>query len=401
MDIKFSDIKKASDVLSGVIKKTDLIYSDEFSEISGNEVYFKPENLQKTGAFKIRGAYNKIANLNSEEKKAGVIASSAGNHAQGVAFAAREYGIDAVIVMPQNAPISKVTATEEYGARVVLAGNNYDEAYERALKIQQESGAVFVHPFNDPEVIAGQGTIFLEIYEQLKEVDYVLVPVGGGGLISGIALAARELSPRTNIIGVEFDSAPVMTESLRNGRIYKQTQVNSIADGIAVKQPGDVTFEVCKECVDGMLKVSEDEIANAILTLLEEEKLIVEGAGATTLAVLMYQKLKVKGKKVVPLLSGGNIDINLVSRIINRGLVKADRRIVVETVIQDRPGRLQKLLKIIADLDANVVSISHDHNYPDIQIGETLVSLNLEIRNKEHAERIYEKLQQEEYGIIK
>ncbi len=401
MDIKFSDIKKAAEVLSGVIKKTDLIYSDEFSKISGNEVYFKPENLQKTGAFKIRGAYNKIANLDSEEKKAGVIASSAGNHAQGVAYAAREYGIDAVIVMPQNAPISKVTATEEYGAQVVLAGNNYDEAYERALELQQESGAVFVHPFNDPEVIAGQGTIFLEIYEQLKEVDYVLVPVGGGGLISGIALAAQELSPRTKIIGVEFSSAPVMTESLKNGRIYKQTQVNSIADGIAVKQPGDVTFEVCKECVDGMLKVSEDEIANAILTLLEREKLIIEGAGATTLAVLMYDKLKVKDKTVVPLLSGGNIDINLVSRIINRGLVKANRRIVVKTVIQDRPGRLQKLLKIIADLDANVVSISHDHNYPDIQIGETLVSLNLEIRNKEHAERIYEKLQAEEYGIVK
>ncbi len=401
MDIKLKNIKKAAKKLEKVIKKTPLVYSESFSQITGNEIYLKPENFQKTGSFKIRGAYNKIASLSEADKKKGIIAASAGNHAQGVAFAACKFGVEALIVMPKNAPISKITATEEYGARVVLAGDNYDEAYERALALQKESGAFFVHPFNDLELIAGQATIFLEIYQELPDVEIILVPVGGGGLISGIAAAASQISPEVKIIGVEFESAPVMKHSLERDRLCTQSVVKSIADGIAVKQPGDITFNLCCKYVEQILTVSENEIAAAILKLLEEEKMIVEGAGATTLAALIHNKLQVKNKKIVSLLSGGNIDINLVSRIINRGLGKTDRRIDVKTVIEDRPGQLYKLLEIVADVDANVISISHDHYYSDIQIGETLVSLNLEIRNRKHAERVYQALRSEGYQIIK
>ncbi|MFW6006624.1 MAG: threonine ammonia-lyase [Halanaerobiales bacterium] len=399
MSVTIKKVQKALNTLKGVIKETNLIYSNTFSEICNNQIYLKPENLQKTGSFKIRGAYNKIAGLpeNERENSNGVIASSAGNHAQGVAYAATHYGIKSTIVMPREAPIAKVTATKNYGAEVVLHGDSYDEAYNKARSIQRETESVFVHPFDDEDVIAGQGTISLEILEELPDTDIIVVPIGGGGLISGMALAAKSICPEIKIVGVEAAGASIMRESLKKGQIDNLDKVSTIADGIAVKKPGKITFDLCKKYLDEIVTVDEEEIANAILMLLERTKMVVEGAGATSLAALLNNKIGNEGKKIVALLSGGNIDVNVISRIIERGLIKADRRMTINTRVKDKPGNLQKLLSIIAELGANVISITHNHSHPGVPINDAMVKLELEVKDKEHSRRIVTVLSENGY----
>ncbi|AGB42362.1 threonine dehydratase, medium form [Halobacteroides halobius DSM 5150] len=400
MLVDLAKIKEAAQDLEGVIHKTDLTYSKTFSKLSNNQIYLKTENLQKTGSFKIRGAYNKITNLTKEEQEKGVIASSAGNHAQGVALGARKEGIQATIVMPENAPIAKVTATENYGAEVILHGNVFDDAYDKAMELKVERGMTFLHPFNDPDVIAGQGTIGLEIISELKDVDIILAPVGGGGLISGIAIAAKTLKPSLQVIGVESDHAASMKYSLEQGEIKSLEKANTIADGIAVKKPGNLTYQVCQEYVDRFVTVSDEEISNAILMLLERAKLTVEGAGATTLAAVLNNKLGVKDKKIATVLSGGNIDMNMISRIIERGLTRAGRKVRFKTVLKDQPGNLQQLLNQIAKLKANVISVTHNHHQVGIPIDRAEVELELETRNQKHAQKIYQSLEDKGYQLL-
>ncbi len=398
--ISLDKIKAAADRLSGVIHRTELSQSTTFSQLSGNQIYLKPENLQKTGSFKIRGAYNKLATLTTEEKERGVIASSAGNHAQGVAFAATEAGLESVIVMPENAPISKITATKNYGAKVVLKGAVYDEAHEEAVSRQQKEGFTFLPPFNDQQVIAGQGTLGLEIIEDLPEADIILVPVGGGGLISGIAAAVKQLAPEVKVVGVEPEGAAAMKKSLEQGKIASLIETETIADGIAVKKPGELTYNLCQEYVDQVVTVTDEEIANAILMLLERAKLTVEAAGAASLAAALNNKLGVKNQNIVSVLSGGNIDVNMIARLIERGLNKAGRRIKFKTVLKDRPGRLEQLLGLVADLGANVLTINHDHYKAKVPIDRAEVELELETRNHDHAEEIYSQLVEAGYEII-
>jgi threonine dehydratase len=336
--VTLADIKAARERLAGAIHKTELTYSRTFSELSGNEIYLKNENLQKTGSFKIRGALNRIATLTEEEKRHGVIASSAGNHAQGVALGATLYGIPATVVMPAGAPLAKVMATRGYGAEVVLHGDAYDDAYIKAVQIQQATGATFLHPFNDPMVIAGQGTIGLELLEDLPELDAVVVPIGGGGLIAGIATALKELRPEIKVIGVEAAGAPSMLASQRAEQVTALNSVSTIADGIAVKRPGELTFAAVQRYVDDIVTVEEDEIANAILMLLERAKVIAEGAGAAPVAAILQHKLGLQGKKVAAVVSGGNIDVNILARVIDRGLVKAGRMVQFRLLIPDQPG---------------------------------------------------------------
>ena len=399
MKLSLEEVNKAAHRLAGVINSTDLMSSRTFSNLANNQVYLKPENLQRTGSFKIRGAYNKIAKLSAEEQAAGVIASSAGNHAQGVALAATEGDIKSTIVMPEQAPIAKVTATKNYGAEVILHGQVYDDAYQKAKEIQEQTGATFIHPFNDLDIMAGQGTIALEIIEELPETDIILVPIGGGGLISGIATAVKELKAEVKIIGVESSAAAAMESSLAQGQVSKLASANTIADGIAVKEPGELTYNICQKYVDDIITVTDDEVANAILMLLERSKLTVEGAGAVTVAALLNQKLDVSNKNVVALLSGGNIDFNMISRIIERGLVKAGRRIRLQTNLLDKPGNLQALLAEIAELGANVISIEHHHYQASISIEETEVELELETRHQQHAEQICNSLKESGYEI--
>jgi len=397
MHIGLRDIQEARECLKNIAYKTGLVQNTTFSEMTGNYVYLKTENLQKTGSFKVRGAFNKIAHLSGQEKKNGVIASSAGNHAQGVAMAATLYNIKSTIVMPKHAPLSKVSATKKYGAEVVLHGEIYDEAYEKAREIQQETGATFVHPFNDPYVIAGQGTIGLEILEDLPDVDVIVVPIGGGGRISGIAIAVKNLNPKVKIIGVQTKNVPSVAKSISENRIVTVAGKPTIADGIAVKTPGELTFNIIKEYVDDVVTVDEDEIANSILLLLERAKVIAEGAGAASLAAVFNRLNNFKNKKIVTLISGGNIDVNMLSRIIDKGLVKSGRKIIIHTLMQDKPGTLCKLLNLVAETGANVLSIVHNRSTADLPIGYTNVELELETANEEHVERIKEILSRQNY----
>lgn len=397
--LALKDILEARDVLKDVISKTGLVYNKTFSDVIGASVYLKTENLQKTGSFKLRGAYNKIAHLDESDKKKGVVASSAGNHAQGVAFAARDFSIKATIVMPRHAPISKVVATESYGANVILHGEIYDEAARKAEEIQQKTGAVFIHPFDDPMVIAGQGTVGLEILEELPDVDVIVVPVGGGGLISGIAMAAKHIKPDVKIIGVQAQNAPSMYESFKKGDIVKTSCSTSIADGISVKVPGRLTFDIIKNYVDDIVTVDEDQIAEAILMLLEKAKIVSEGAGAVSMAALLNGLIDVKGKNVVSIISGGNIDVNILSQVMDKGLVRQGRKMFVGTVIQDRPGTLYSLLHLIADNGANVLSVMHNRLTNEAPVGYAKIELILETRDKEHCERLIEVLISEGYKI--
>ncbi|NLL99249.1 MAG: threonine ammonia-lyase, partial [Tepidanaerobacter sp.] len=394
MDVTFRDIQEARSHLKDVVYKTGLVHNTTFSEMTGNFIYLKTENLQKTGSFKLRGAFNKIANLPKEQKQYGVIAASAGNHAQGVAMAATAYGIKSTIVMPKHAPLSKIAATKSYGAEVVLYGEVYDEAYEKARQIQKQSGAVFVHPFDDREIIAGQGTIGIEILEDVPDADIIVVPIGGGGLISGIAIAAKHIKPEVKIIGVQTKNLPSMARSLSQNHITTVEGPATIADGIAVKTPGELTFKIVKKFVDDIVTVDEDEIANAILLLLERAKVVSEGAGAASVAAILNRLDIVRNKKIVALISGGNIDVNMLSRIIDKGLVKSGRKIFVNTLIPDRPGTLSQLLNLIAETGANVLSITHDRATADIPLGYAKVKLELETADVQHVVKIKELLVQ-------
>lgn len=390
-------IRQAAVTLRPVIRKTDLIEAPYLR--SSGQVYLKPENLQVTGSFKVRGAYNKIARLSAEEKKRGVIACSAGNHAQGVALAAAREGIRALICIPAGAPISKVEATRSYGAEVRLVPGVYDDAYREACRLQKETGATFIHPFDDDEVIAGQGTIGLEILAQLADADVVLVPVGGGGLISGVALAVKTLRPQCRVYGVQASGAPGMVNSLRDHLREELGSVSTFADGIAVKCPGRVTFDMCSRYVDDVVTVTDDETAMAILTLIERSKLVVEGAGAVSVAAAMFHKVDLEGKKAVCLLSGGNIDATVLSRVIHRGFLKEGRQGRLNVELTDHPGGLSAVTSIIAKLGGNVISVYHDRSADDADINSCVLSIRLETKDTEQLARIRQAVVQAGYPM--
>ncbi len=377
---------QAAFALKGVARYTDLIKAPRmFPE---HDVYLKTENLQLTGSFKLRGAYNKIARLSDEERKKGVIACSAGNHSQGVALSATKAGIDAVICMPEGAPISKVEATKGYGAEVILVPGVYDDAYRRACEIAEETGRTMIHPFNDDDVIAGQGTIGLEILNQLPEVDTIIVPVGGGGLISGVAFAVKSLKPSCRVIGVQAAGASSMVNALRKDRIETLSDVATIADGIAVKTPGDRTFEYCKKYVDDIVTVTDDEIASAILSLMEKQKLVAEGAGVVPVAAAMHGKVDLAGRHVCCLVSGGNIDVTILSRVITRGLVMQGRQVDIEIEVFDRPRQLALVSQLVAEMGGNVVTVEHDRRNDGIDLKHCLLRLGLETRDQAHIDSI-------------
>lgn len=391
-------IYQAAFTLKDVARKTDLIYSPHFS--GKNQVYFKTENLQVTGSFKLRGAYFKISKLTDEEKAAGIVACSAGNHAQGVALAAKRMGIKATICMPDGAPISKVQATKSYGAEVALVKGAYDDAYQYACKLQEEEHATFIHPFDDPDVIAGQGTIGLEILDQIKDVDAIVVPVGGGGLISGVAYAAKSLKPDIKIYGVQAKEAASMADSLKYDEQVTLNTVNTFADGIAVKHPGDLTFELIKNYVDDVVTVTEDEIAVAILALIEKQKLIAEGAGAVSLAAVMADKIPVEGKNVVCLVSGGNIDVNILSRVITRGLVTSGRNATLMIALEDKPGQLVDVATIIASCGANVTGVHYGHSDPNTAVTSCVLTLEIETRDFEQLEQVRSTLKSKGFNLV-
>ena len=393
-------IREAAAALAGVAHATPLDRSSTFSQMVGAPIYLKLENLQKTGSFKLRGAYNKIHLLSETEKKCGVIAASAGNHAQGVAYAASHAGIRSVIVMPETAPLSKVSATRGYGAEVVLAGTSYDEAFAKAKQLEQQQGLTFVHAFNDPQVMAGQGTIGLEILRELPELATVVVPIGGGGLIAGVATAIKALAPQVRVVGVQAAGADAMARSKQAGVLTPTAVASTIADGIAVKSPGDATFAVIQQVVDEIVTIDDEAIAAAILMLLERAKLMVEGAGAIGLAALLHGKIPLRGP-VACLISGGNIDVNFIARIIERGLVKAGRRVIITTTVVDRPGALQRLLASIAACRGNVLYVHHDRIQHEVPLGQAKVQVSLETRDEEHTAEILSALQQEGYCVAK
>ena len=385
--------------LKEVIRPTDLIHAPQINPDA--DVYLKTENLQVTGSFKVRGAYYKISTLTDEEKKHGVIACSAGNHAQGVALAAQRSGIKSIICLPDGSPISKVEATRSYGAEICLVEGVYDDAYNKALQLRDEHGYTFIHPFNDEDVIAGQGTIGLELLEQIDDIDAVVVPIGGGGLISGVAFTMKSLKPDIKVYGVQAAGAPSMLTSVKDGKIECLESVHTIADGIKVKEPGEHTFEYCSKYVDGVVTVSDDEISSAILHLIEKQKLVSEGAGATPVAAVMFNKIPdIKGKKVVCLVSGGNIDVTILSRVIKRGLLKSGRSDTLTIQLEDRPGQLRDVSEIISKLGGNVVSVHHERASEDSDITDCLLRLVLETRNFDHIREIRQALTAAGFKIV-
>lgn len=396
--VTLDKIYHAAFVLKQVARRTDMIHSPTLS--CGFSLYLKTENLQLTGSFKLRGAYYKISQLTPEQRSAGIIACSAGNHAQGVALAASRMGIRSVVCMPDGAPISKVEATKALGAEVCLVKGAYDDAYNYAVQLQHETGMTFIHPFNDDEVIAGQGTIGLEILDQLADVDAVICPVGGGGLISGVAYAIKHLNPGVRVYGVQAENAPSMAESLRAGEPVTLDAVPTFADGIAVKHPGETTFDIVRDHVDQIVTVSEDEIAAAILALIEKQKLIAEGAGAVSVAAAMFGKLPLAGKKVVCIVSGGNIDVNILSRVITRGLVTAGRNATLQIALEDKPGQLLGVSQIVSECGANVVSVHHERSDANMAITSCFLKLGMETRDFEQIEEIRRKLTQAGFKIV-
>ena len=389
-------IYHASFVLKDVIRKTDLIHAPKINPDC--EVYLKTENLQVTGSFKVRGAYYMISQLTDEEKAKGVIACSAGNHAQGVALAAAKNGIKSLICLPDGAPISKVEATKSYGAEVCLVDGVYDDAYNKAMELKDEKGYTFVHPFDNEDVIAGQGTIGLELLDQLKDVDAIVVPIGGGGLISGVAFAVKQLRPEVKVYGVQATGAPSMANSIAKDEIICLDSVET--DGIKVKEPGEHTFEYCKKYVDEIVTVTDDEISSAILHLIEHQKLISEGAGAVSVAAVMFNKVPVKGKKVICLVSGGNIDVTILSRVIKRGLLKSGRSDLITIELIDKPGQLRDVSKIIADLGGNVIAIHHERANENSDINGCFLRIQLETRNYEHIDEIRKALTDKGFKLI-
>lgn len=388
----------ASSVLKNIVAPTPLLRTQAVAPEC--TLYLKPENLQRTGSFKLRGSGYKIAMLSDEEKQRGVIACSAGNHAQGVALAASKCGIPSLICLPDSAPISKVEATKGYGAEVCLVSGCYDDAYQKALELKDEKGYTFVHPFDDEYVIAGQGTIGLEILNDIDDIDAVIVPIGGGGLISGVAFALKSIRPSIKVYGVQAAGAPSMYNSVRNGSIECLGSVSTIADGIAVKQPGENTFELVKNYVDDIVLVSEDEISSAILTLIEKHKMIAEGAGAVSVAAAMFGKLPIAGKKVVSVVSGGNIDVTILSRVIERGLMKSGRSTSLLIELIDKPGQLKDVSRIIADCGGNVTSVHHEHTGETESVNGCYLRIAMETRDFRHVNEIIGALKKEGFKIV-
>ncbi|MBR4101028.1 MAG: threonine ammonia-lyase [Oscillospiraceae bacterium] len=391
-------IYHASYVLKNVIRQTDMIHAPKIC--TNANVYLKTENLQITGSFKVRGAYYKISQLSDEEKAKGVVACSAGNHAQGVALAAQKNGIKATICLPDGAPISKVEATRSYGAEICLVPGVYDDAYQKALSLRDETGYTMIHPFDDEYVIAGQGSIGLEIIDQLPNLDAVVVPVGGGGLISGVAFALKHLNPNIKVYGVQASGAPSMVQSLEQDEIICLDKVGTIADGIKVKEPGVNTFEYCRQYVDQIVTVTDDEVSSAILALIEQHKLIAEGAGAVAVAAVMFDKLPIEGKNVVCLVSGGNIDVTILSRVIKRGLLKSGRSDTMTIQLEDKPGQLKGVASILADMGGNVISIHHERASEDSDITDCLLRIVMETRNREHIQQIRKALTDAGFKIV-
>lgn len=385
-------------VLKQVIRETDIIHAPNINPES--EIFLKTENLQITGSFKVRGAYYKMSQLSDEEKARGVIACSAGNHAQGVALAAQKNGIPAIICLPDGAPISKVEATKSYGAKVCLVKGVYDDAYAEALRQRDENGYTFIHPFDDENVIAGQGTIGLELLEQLPEMDAVIVPIGGGGLISGVAYAIKSLNPEIKVYGVQATGAPSMFNSVHDNKIECLDSVSTIADGIAVKEPGENTFRYVSEYVDDIVTVTDDEISAAILALMEKQKLVTEGAGAVSVAAAMFNKVPVKNKKVVCLLSGGNIDVTILSRVIKRGLLMTGRTYSMNIELIDKPGQLMDVSRIIAEAGGNVISIHHERANEGSAVNGCYLRIVLETRNYQHIDEIKTALKDNGFKIV-
>ena len=379
-------IYHAAFVLREAARKTDLIAAPNLG--SRGELYLKTENLQNTGSFKLRGAYYKISQLTEEERSRGIIACSAGNHAQGVALAAQRSGIKAVICLPDGAPISKVEATRSYGAEIRLVEGVYDDAYQEALRLRDEEGYTFIHPFDDPDVIAGQGTVALELSEQVPDLDAVIVPIGGGGLISGVAYTLKSLNPNVKVIGVQASGAPSMLNSIHDEHIEKLDSVFTIADGIAVKEPGSLTYELCAKYVDEIVTVTDDEISAAILALMEQHKLVTEGAGAVAVAAAMFDKTGLAGRKTVCLLSGGNIDVTILSRVISRGLLMSGRSCQLKIELVDKPGQLLAVSRIIAEQGGNVTGVHHEHTNEGSDVNGCYLRLTLETRNFEHIAQI-------------
>lgn len=395
--MKIEMIREAAACLDGVIRKTPLIHSDVFSGECNNEVFIKPENLQLTGAFKIRGAYNRLYHMSDEEKAKGIVAASAGNHAQGVAYAAAKLGVNAAIVMPSQTPLIKVEATRSYGVEVVLHGDSYDDAYAKALEIQSERGSTMVHPFDDPMVIAGQGTIGLEILEELPEVDVVLVPIGGGGLASGIAAAIKAVNPNVKVIGVEPEGAQTLNYSLRKNKISELKEVSTIAEGVAVKRPGDTTFELVRQYVDEIVVVSDVDVLEAFLLMVEKEKLVAENAGVLSLAAL--KKLPYIGKNVVSVISGGNIDVVTISEMINRGLISRGRLFCFSVELHDTPGELLKISTIMATHNANVIKLDHNQFKTLDRFMHVQLEITLETNGHDHVAEIKKALFDEGYHV--
>lgn len=396
--LTLDNVYRAGYVLKNVVRKTDVIYAPKICPDA--EVYLKTENLQITGSFKVRGAYYKMSRLTDEERARGVVACSAGNHAQGVALAAQRSGIKSVICLPDAAPISKVEATKSYGAEVCLVKGVYDDAYNHALNLRDEKGYTFIHPFDDEDVIAGQGTIALELMEQIADMDAVIVPIGGGGLISGIAYTMKMIKPDVKVYGVQASGAPSMANSVHDGQIETLASVSTIADGIAVKKPGTLTYDICSKYVDEIVTVTDDEIAAAILALMEQQKLVTEGAGAVAVAAAMFGKVDIKGKKVVCLLSGGNIDVTILSRVIRRGQLMSGRTCQLMIELVDKPGQLMDVARIIATLGGNVTSVHHERANEGSDVNGCYLRLVLETRNFEHISQIKQGLTDAGYHLV-
>ncbi|RKO65454.1 threonine ammonia-lyase [Campylobacter sp. P255] len=387
--IELNKIYQAKQKIADFVLKTPFVHSSFLSEYLNADIFLKCENLQKTGAYKIRGAYNTIANLSNEQKQAGVIAASAGNHAQGVAISARKFGIEAVIVMPEATPLLKVSATKNLGAKVILKGDNFDEAYAYALNYAKEYNLNFIHPFENESIMAGQGTLMLEMLDEISDLDMILAPVGGGGLISGVASAAKQINPNIKVIGVSAKGAPAMYESYKNKQIINSKSVRTIADGIAVRDVNKINFDIILECVDDFIQVDDEEIANAVLYLLEKHKLTVEGAGASAVAALLHKKINLKEyKKIGVILSGGNIDVQMLNIIIEKGLFKAFRKMHINVTLIDKPGALSALSDAIKEVKANIVKIDYDRFSTKLDYGDAMISITLETKGKEHQELV-------------
>ncbi|MCD8141031.1 MAG: threonine ammonia-lyase [Planctomycetaceae bacterium] len=395
------DIEQAHATLHKVLHAIPLSSSRTFSQMSGAELFLKCENLQKTGSFKVRGAFNKISKLANRGDCPSVVAASAGNHAQGVAFSASTLGVESTIVMPLATPIAKIRATQDYGANVVLHGACYDDAYAKACEIMEESGATFVHPFDDEDIIAGQGTVAIEIFRDMPTVDLVLVPAGGGGLLAGIAYYIKSINPRVRVIGVQAEGADALVRSFRAERLESTSTVHTIADGIAVKQPGGLTFDFIKRYVDDMVTVSDDEIAESILLLLERNKMVVEPAGAVSLAAALSRKVEIAGLRTVCVLSGGNIDVSFIHKIVEKGLITRGRQIKFRTIMSDLPGSLTHFSSIVAACRANVIMVQHDRLSPGLGLNDAILHMACEVGGREHGEELFRRLKEAGYEITK